>query len=234
MTKENLLRAAFNHISTDLWEAGDGGRYSWVWTELEAIERKFDGLSKDELIRRLRLLYKRVAAAKGRRGHVTHRVKLNGFSVAEDTGQNTHSSASAKKNASAKGATMPVFVDVPNETLVGRGEHRAKIVAVGKPEQSKFDESKQSIKLTFEIMTGKFEGEKLTKHFTLSLSSKASLGQLYRRLKGEPKPGERVNIEDLIGQDVAIMVTHKDGDDGDYAVIQDVFAPDGAAVAVES
>jgi hypothetical protein len=121
---------------------------------------------------------------------------------------------------------MPVYVDVPNETLVARGEHAAKIISVGKPEPSKFDEAKQSVKLTFVIMNGKSQGEKLTRYYTLSLSSKAALGQLYRRLRGEPKPGERVNIEDLVGQDVSIIVTHKAGDDGDYAVIQDVFAPE--------
>ncbi|MBI1744680.1 hypothetical protein HYR54_16665 [Candidatus Acetothermia bacterium] len=123
---------------------------------------------------------------------------------------------------------MSVYVEVPNETLIGRGEHQAKIVTIGKPEQSKFDESKQSVKLTFEITAGKFEGERLTKHFTLSLSSKAALGQLYRRLMGEPKPGERVDLEELLGQEVSIIVTHKAGDDGDYAVIQDVFAPEGS------
>lgn len=119
---------------------------------------------------------------------------------------------------------MSLYIEVPNETLIGRGEHQAKIVALSRPEPSKFDESKQSIKLFFEITSGKFKGEKLTKHFTMSLSSKAALGQLYRRLMGEPKPGERVNLESLIDQSVSIIVTHKDGDDGPYAVIQDVFA----------
>ncbi len=126
---------------------------------------------------------------------------------------------------------MGIFVKVPNETLVSRGEHAAKIIAVGQPKPSKFDESKQSVKLTFEISSNKFQGKQLTKHFTLSLSSKAALSQLYRRLMGEPKPGERVNIEDLLGKDVSLIVTHKEGDDGPYAVIQDVFQPQEVSVA---
>lgn len=239
LTKEELLHTAFNHISRDLWQSGDGDRYPWVWMELDAIEREFDELTEDELCRRLRFLYKRIAAAKGRRGHSiglrsSHQyAALVGEAI---TSESNNSSASAIKNASANSQevrTMSVFVDVPNETLVGRGVHQAKIVTIGKPEQSKFDETKQSIKLTFEITSGKNEGERLTKHYTLSLNSKASLGQLYRHLTGEPKPGERVNIEDLVGQDVALMVTHKTGDDGPYAVIQDVFAPDAASDAVK-
>lgn len=118
---------------------------------------------------------------------------------------------------------MPLYVDVPNETLVGRGEHRARILQIGEPKPSEFDKSKQSIRLTFEVTQGKFKGERLTKHYTLSLSSKAALGQLYRNLLGEVKPGAQVDLEDLVGQEASILVTHKDGDDGPYAVIQDVF-----------
>jgi len=232
LTKEELLNEAMKHINQDLWQSGDSDRFPWVWTELELIEQAFDELTEDELVRRLRWLYKRIAAAKGRRGHsiglrASHQyAALVGEAI---TSESNNSSASAKKNANAERNSMPVFVDVPNETLVGRGEHHAKIVTIGKPEKSKFDETKQSVKLTFEITNGKHEGERLTKFYTLSLTSKSSLGQLYRRLVRELKPGERVEIErELVGREVSIIVTHKEGDDGPYAVIEDVFALDGA------
>lgn len=120
---------------------------------------------------------------------------------------------------------MPIYVDVPKETLVSRGEHPARIISIGKPQTNKFDDSKQSIKLTFEITDGKFKGERLTKYFTLSLSSKSGLGILWRRLMGEPKLGTQVDLEELLDRDVSIFVAHKAGQDGDYAVIQDVFVP---------
>ena len=127
---------------------------------------------------------------------------------------------------------MPFYVDVPNETLVGRGEQQARIVQIGGPKPSEFDKNKQSIRLVFEITQGKFKGEKLTKHFTLSLSSKAALGQLYRNLVGDLKPGAQVDLEDLLHREVGLYVNHKDGADGPYAVVQDVFKPEDTTLSV--
>jgi len=122
---------------------------------------------------------------------------------------------------------MALYVEAPAAyELVDRGEHTARVSAISEPEQSKFDPEKQSIKFTFELIGGPFEGQKLSKYYTLSLSKMASLGRLYRVLLGKIEPGERVDIEQLIGQDCAIQVTHKVGDDDEsYAVVQDVFKP---------
>ncbi len=216
-----LLQAAFRYLSRDLWEEGDGERFPWVWREMDQLERDFDTLTYEGVRQRLKFLYKRIAAVKGQRGHRTAQ-KAPPVGAA-NTGEN--SDANAPANANTQGVNqMPIYVDVPKEVLVSRGEHPAKIVAISKPETSRFDDSKQSIKLTFEITGGKFKGEKLTKHCTLSLGSKAALGALWRRLMGETKPGVKVDLEGLLEKDVSIMVSHKTGEDGDYAVIQEVFA----------
>ncbi|MBI1741610.1 hypothetical protein HYR54_00905 [Candidatus Acetothermia bacterium] len=232
-----LLRLAMRCVSYH-WKSGDAEHYGWIFDELVELGRDLDKLSLRESRSRLQSLCEKVGAAFEKRSVVHDSERLAGSLAAkEKASANPNSSADANTFASANSKEvnqMSVFAEVPKETLVGRGEHQAKIVAIGQPEKSKFDETKQSLKLTFEILSGKFKSEKLTKYFTLSLKSKANLGQVYRRLAGEPKQGERVDLErDLVGREVSIIVTHKDGEDGPYAVIEDVFAPDGAAEAVK-
>ena len=89
---------------------------------------------------------------------------------------------------------MPIILDVPTEALIPRGEYRAKITQIGEPEPSKFDPEKKSLKLIFEITEVKAQGQKLSKWYTCSLASKSSLGQLFRRLNGEPK-SKTVDLE---------------------------------------
>jgi len=138
----------------------------------------------------------------------------------ENTEQNTNTTTKETNE-------MPIFCQAPPAyELVERGEHPARITTISEPEQSKFDPEKESIKITFELTGGPFEGQLLGKYYTLSLSKMASLGKLYRTLVGKIDPGQRVDVEQLIGRDCAVQVTHKIGDDDEqYAVVQDVFKP---------
>jgi hypothetical protein len=216
-----LLRSAFQQLS-GAWGPGDGERFPWVFRELDALERELDLLSKEELALRLRRLYKRLAYAKGRRGHKSG---LGAFPVAaENTGKPESASANANANAKGDENDMGTVLEVPRDVLLPRGEYAAKIVAIGEPEKSKFDDNKLSVRFTFEITEGKHKGARLAKYYTASFNKGSALTALYRRLFGEPKPGDKIDLDVFLGKDVSIVVKHKEGSDGPFAVVDDVFA----------
>ncbi len=225
--KVALMRLTAHYLSeSEDWKLSG---IDHLWDELA---RDADRLSYIELRARVRGLFKQIAAVKGRR----HSERVGGELAAADyasaqSNPFTSTDANAQPNAERK-ATMPTYVEYKPETLVDRGDHPATIVTVGKPEISKFDENKQSIRITFEITDGKFKSERLSRYYGLNLSSKAALGQLYRRLVGEPTPG-RNDLDLLLEQKVSIFVAHKDGDDGPYAVVQDIFALQAAQAEPE-
>lgn len=119
---------------------------------------------------------------------------------------------------------MPIWATVPSESLVSEGTHQARIVQVSQPESHRFAENRQAIKLTCEITQGAFRGSQLTKWLTFTLWSTSTLGQLVRKLLklSDLKTGQRVDLEELIGQETDIDVVHKDGDQGKYAAIKNV------------
>jgi hypothetical protein len=221
-----LLRTAFQQLA-GAWGAGDGERFPWVFEELDALDRELDALSKEELALRLRHLYKRLAYAKGRRGHTS---KVAACPVGQAS---TGKSENANANANAKGDDndMGTVLEVPREILLPRGEYAAKIVAIGEPEKSKFDENKLSVRFTFEIIQGKHKGTRLAKYYNASFAKGSALTALYRRLVGEPKPGDKIDLDVFLGKDVSIVVKHKEGADGPFAVVDDVFALEESPVS---
>jgi hypothetical protein len=212
-----LLRSAFLQLA-GAWGPGDGERFPWVFRELDALERELDHLTKSELALKLRHLYKRLAYAKGRRGQKSG---LAAFPVAaESTGksENADATANAKEDDD-----MGVVLEVPRDVLLPRGEYAAKIVAIGEPKKSKFDDNKLSVRFTFEIAEGKFKGVRLAKYYNASFAKGSALTTLYRRLFGEPKPGDKIDLDVFLGKDVSIVVKHREGADGPFAVVDDVF-----------
>jgi hypothetical protein len=214
-----LLRTAFLQLA-GAWGPGDGEEFPWVFDELAALERELDHLTKSELALRLRHLYKRLAYAKGRRGQKSG---LAAFPVAAES---TGKSENATANADAKGDDddMGMVLEVPRDVLLPRGEYAAKIVAIGDPVKSKFDDNKLSVRFTFEITDGKYKGARLAKYYTASFNKGSALTTLYRRLFGEPKAGEKIDLDVFLGKDVSIVVKHKEGTDGPFAAVDDVFA----------
>jgi hypothetical protein len=211
-----LLRTAFLQLS-GAWGPGDGERFPWVFEELDALDRELDSLSKEELALRLRHLYKRLAYAKGRRGHKS---VLGAFPAGQaNAGKSENANADADANANAQGdENVGTVLEVPRDILLPRGEYAAKIVAIGEPEKSKFDESKFSVRFTFEITQGKHKGTRLAKYYNASFAKGSALTTLYRRLVGEPKPGDKIDLDCFLGKDVSIVVKHKEGADGAFAV----------------
>jgi len=210
-------------------------RYPWTWDGVEQIERELAGLTFEQTRSRINQLLKRLSCARGKR-HTVESSKSRQdrpYWQEADFGQDAkrdgadHRGEGTNTNTNEGDETMAIYVEAPQMyELVERGEHPAKVSALSEPEVSKFDPEKQSIKVTFELTGGPFEGQRLSKFYTLSLSKMASLGKLYRTLLGKVEPGERVDIEKLIGCACAVQVTHKLGDDDEnYAVVQDVFAP---------
>jgi hypothetical protein len=213
-----LLRTAFLQLS-GAWGPGDGERFPWVFEELDALDRELDQLSKPELALRLRHLYKRLAYAKGRRGHKS---ALGACPVGQAS---TGKSENANADANAKGdENMGTVLEVPRDVLLPRGEYAAKIVAIGEPEKSKFDDNKLSVRFTFEVTEGKHKGARLAKYYTASFNKGSALTALYRRLFGEPKPGDKIDLDVFLNKDVSVVVKHKEGSDGPFAVVDDVFA----------
>ena len=122
---------------------------------------------------------------------------------------------------------MPIHLTVKDIQPIAEGQHRAVIRSVEERE-SKFSDSKHRtyIALTFEITQGKDAGRTLTKGYSPVLSSKSHLGQLWRRLKGSLPVGQTVDVEDLVGEAVDIIVTHDVGEDGEVRErIAEVFKP---------
>jgi hypothetical protein len=214
-----LLRAAFLQLS-GAWGPGDGARFSWVFDELDALDRELDSLSKEQLALRLRNLYKRLAYAKGRRG------KKSGLGASPAGQENAGKLENANATANAKGDDndMGTVLEVPRDVLLPRGEYVAKIVAIGEPEKSKFDPNKLSVRFTFEVTEGKFKGARLAKYYNASFNKGSALTALYRRLFGEPKPGDKIDLDVFLNKAVSIVVKHKEGSDGPFAVVDDVFA----------
>jgi hypothetical protein len=219
------LRTAFLQLS-GTWGPGDGERFPWVFAELDALDRELDSLSKPELALRLRHLYKRLAYAKGRRGH------KSGLTASPVGPAKTGKSENASADANAKGdENMGTVLEVPRDVLLPRGEYAAKIAAIGEPEKSKFDDNKLSVRFTFEITEGKHKGARLAKYYNASFAKGSALTALYRRLFGEPKPGDKIDLDCFLGKDVSIVVKHKEGSDGPFAVVDDVFALEESPVS---
>jgi hypothetical protein len=212
-----LLRAAFLQLA-GAWGPGDGERFPWVFRELDALERELDALSKEELALKLRHLYKRLAYAKGRR---EPKSGLAAFSAGQ---ANAGKSENADSTAKGDDENMGTVLEVPRDVLLPRGEYAAKIVAIGEPQKSKFDENKLSVRFTFEITEGKHKGARLAKYYTASFNKGSALTTLYRRLFGEPKPGDKIDLDVFLNKDVSIVVKHREGADGPFAVVDDVFA----------
>jgi hypothetical protein len=227
-----LLRTAFQQLS-GAWGPGDGERFPWVFEELVELDRELDQLTKPELALRLRHLYKRLAYAKGRRGHKSG---LGASPVGQaNAGKPESASADADANANANTQgddnDMGTVLEVPRDVLLPRGEYAAKIVAIGEPEKSKFDDNKLSVRFTFEVTEGKHKGARLAKYYTASFNKGSALTALYRRLFGEPKPGDKIDLDCFLGKDVSIVVKHREGADGPFAVVDDVFALEESPVS---
>jgi len=213
-----LLRAAFRHLTSDLWSPGDRDRYRWVWAELDALERGLGTMSQSELARRLRWIYRRLAYAKGRRGHQD---KPAATLAATQTASNT--------NTQGVESTMPLYLEVPDETPLKPGTYRARIASVEERE-GKYG---ACVLLTFEVtQDSRYKGRRLSKIFKASLASTSKLGTIYRRLCGEPKPGAQVDLEaDLVGQEVDLLVKPETQDGRTVNRVEDVFPVEEAAVA---
>jgi hypothetical protein len=211
-----LLRAAFRHLSSSVWEAGGGERYSWVWEELDALERELGTMSQSELARRLRWLYKKLAYAKGRQGNQS---QLAATLTARET-----ASPPITKGDDA----MPLYLEVPDETPFRPATYRARIASVEERE-SKYG---SCVLMSFEVtQEGKYKGRRLSKMLKASLASTSKLGTIYRRLCGEPKPGAQVDLEaDLVGQEVDLLVKPETQDGRTVNRVEDVFPVEEAAV----
>jgi hypothetical protein len=220
-----LLRTAFLQLA-GAWGPGDGEEFPWVFDELAALERELDHLTKSELALRLRHLYKRLAYAKGRRGHTSGLAAFSAGQANAGKSENADATADAKEDDD-----MGTVLEVPRDILLPRGEYAAKIVAIGEPQKSKFDDNKLSVRFTFEITDGKYKGARLAKYYTASFNKGSALTALYRRLFGEPKAGEKIDLDVFLGKDVSIVVKHREGADGPFAVVDDVFGIEESPVS---
>jgi len=212
--KLHLLRSVWKRLNLDIWQPGDAKRHPWLYAQIESIEKAFTRMTYLELREKLQELYRKFVAAKE-----TAKGSVQAF------GQYSEQTAGESGKPNLKGGEMPRTLSVPEEknNVVARGEHVAKIDVIGPSEPSKFDPSKRCIKISFKVTEGDFTDSVLNKMYTEAMGSKSELGKLWRRLFGDPQPGTEVDLEDMLDHSVAIVVTHKEGDDGDYAVIQDVF-----------
>lgn len=123
---------------------------------------------------------------------------------------------------------MAIELKVPTERPIRPGSYRARIVRVEEV-PSRFDVEKTSIVLSYEIIEGEHAGRRLRKFYTPSLSSKAKLGQLVRRLNSRLPEGGTFDLETLVGQEVELLLTEGQHDDGEpFVKVADVFAPEKA------
>ncbi len=210
--KIELLRSA-NLALAGLYEPGDLRCYPWLNEELSRIEEEAGDLDYQELGSRLRALYLRFRAVK--RDSNTGRASA-------------HDPSEAGSEATRERSDMPIEFQVKEDVQpVREGQHDAMIHDIGERE-SKFSDSKYDtyLAITYEITDGKDAGRTLFKGYTPVLSSKSHLGQLWRRIKGNLPVGQTIDVEELIGERVQIIVAHEVGDDGDVRVrISEVFAP---------
>lgn len=220
--KTQILRRALRHLSKDVWSEGDHSRFPWVDDEIKQIEQEFPDLSYDELVQRLRYLYKRLAYAKGLRSRPPR------WSA-------TRAVSGDRQDSLQKGGdNMPVELEVPDETPIKPGSYRAKIVEVSES-QSRYDPEKTVISIDYELLDGAFAGRTVRKFYSPTLTSRSKLGTLVRRLAKESlTAGQTFDVESLVGREVDVLLTQEETDDGTtYALVADVFAPEAASEAVE-
>jgi len=208
--KAALFRRAYRAFA-GLYEPGDFKRFPWLAEGLEEIEGQTDELSYAELRERLKSLYLRYRSAKRDSGRASAR-----------------NPSEAGSQATRERSNMPIKLQVREDVQpVREGQHDAVIRSIVERE-SKFSDSKHEtyLAISYEITDGKDAGRTLVKGYSPVLSSKSHLGQLWRRLKGSLPVGQIVDVEELIGERVQIIVAHDVGDDGEVrARIAEVFAP---------
>lgn len=219
--KVALLRAAYKAIALDLgWQLEDAKHLPWAWSELSELEREADRMEAGELRRWLRYLLKRLAFAKGQRG--ARGTRDSGRASAQEP-----SEAGSEATRERTRTDMAINLTVKDVQPVREGQHEAVIRKI-EERQSKFPDSRHEsyLAISFEIVNGNEAGRTLTKGYTPVVSSKSHLGQLWRRLKGQLPVGATLNIEELIGERVQIIISHDVGDDGEvHERIGEVFKP---------
>jgi len=78
------------------------------------------------------------------------------------------------------------------------------------------------VRLTFETVSGE-ERRRLTRTFTASLHSKSRLADFLGKWRGAPiMPGETVDLDNFLGKQAALVIAHRQREDGPgvFAVIE--------------
>jgi hypothetical protein len=209
--KDELIQRAYQAFAS-LHKPGDSRCYPWLAEGLREIKGQADELSYEELRVRLKALYLRYRAIKRDSGRASARKPREAGAEA----------------APRKELVVPIELQVREDVQpVREGQHNAVIRSI-KERESKFSDSKHDtyLAISYEITDGKDAGRILVKGYTPVLSSKSHLGKLWRRLKGSLPVGKTIDVEELIGEPVQIIVAHEIGDDGDVRVrISEVFKP---------
>jgi hypothetical protein len=213
--KAAILRWVYRYLES----SGDWQLPSTV-DRLDRISASADQVNFVALRAQLKLFFKSIAAAKGRR----YSVQAN---------EATNSGPAAALNPSAAGVQVPrgkesamsILLTVKDIKPVPEGQHNAIIRAIEERE-SKFSDSRYQryLAVTFELTDGVIAGRTLVKGFSPALSSKSNLGKLWKRLKGDLPVGQALDVEDLIGERVQIVVVHEMSEDGEiHERISEIF-----------
>jgi len=212
--KAALLRLVARYLNSS-----EDYRLSSIDEAWEELARDANSLNLVDLRSRVRRLFKEIAALKGRR-HATQ---------GDDFGRAAAPNpiAAGEQVPREKEGKMPITLQVKDVQTVPEGQHEAVVRRIEERE-SKFTDSRHDkyLAVIFELTDGAHAGRQLTKGFSPALSSKSNLGRLWKRLKRELPVGQTVDVEELIGEHVQIIVTHEQGDDGEVRErISEVFAP---------
>lgn len=262
--KSALLRLVYRYMAKT-----DDYQLPGVEERLDRISASADQISYPTLRTQLKLLFKNIAALKGRRHSTSDSAqaavprekegemlmqtnswsdikeedciysseKVDGKWIRKHRGLTFQSDSgrAAAPNPIAAGAEapreeegiVPITLQVKDVEVVPEGQHEAVITRI-EERQSKFEDSRSDtyLAVTFELTDGAHAGRQLTKGFSPVLSSKSNLGRLWKRLKGDLPVGQTVDVEELIGEHVQVIVTYSRGEDGELRErISEVFAP---------
>lgn len=120
--------------------------------------------------------------------------------------------------------SLPVLmIQQPPHEPLRTGEYRVRVADLAMVE-SPFQEGREQVKLTLEVLDPPYSGRRLTAYCSLSASPKAKLVRWAQALLNRPlTAGDSLNLADLIGREGIAVVILGRGSRGDYNRVEDLL-----------
>jgi|DewCreStandDraft_4_1066084.scaffolds.fasta_scaffold70297_2 hypothetical protein len=116
-------------------------------------------------------------------------------------------------------------VQNPQYEVLRTGEYLIRVANLELTE-SPFEQGKEQLKFTLELLDAPHAGKRLTAYCSLSTAPKAKLLRWAQALLNRTfTAGDALNLADLVGRTARAVVLAKHGEKGEYNKVEDLLAP---------